>query len=182
MKLAIWLIVIAVLIIAGYTYLSGQKKNEGGGIMKVESVFKNEGEIPREYTCDGANVSPQLSITAIPSGTKALAIIVDDPDAPIGTFTHWVAWNIEVNSENISVPKAVPRKSSLMVQGINDFGRIGYDGPCPPRGHGKHHYHFKVYALDAKLDLKEGARKKDLETAMKGHILSSAEIVGVYGR
>ena len=150
--------------------------------MTVTSVFKSGGEIPREFTCDGANVSPQLAINGIPSGAKTLAIIVDDPDAPIGTFTHWVAWNFQVSGSSASIPKAVPRKTSIMVQGRNDFGRIGYDGPCPPRGHGKHHYHFKVYALDTSLNLREGATKAELERAMKGHILAQAEIVGIYGR
>ena len=179
MRILILVVIAVVLIIGGYVFTSGEK---GGGPMRVESVFKNGGEIPREYTCDGRNVSPQLSVTSIPKGSKTLAIIVDDPDAPVGVFTHWIAWNIEVSGDSISIPKAVPRKSSMMVQGVNDFGRIGYDGPCPPRGHGKHHYHFKVYALDTKLNLREGARRSDLERAMKGHVLQNAETVGVYGR
>ncbi len=154
----------------------------GGGKMKVESVFKSGGDIPRKYTCDGSNVSPGLKVFNVPEDAKTLAIIVDDPDAPIGTFVHWVAWNISVNGREVEIPEAVPRENSFMLQGLNDFRRMGYDGPCPPPGHSKHRYHFKVYALDTTLTLRPGARKKDLERAMKGHILDQAEIVGLYGR
>ena len=179
MKLLMIFVLAAALIIGGYMFTFDKR---GSGLMKVESVFKDGGEIPKDYTCDGKNVSPQISVTATPKGAKSLAIIVDDPDAPVGAFTHWLAWNIEVSGDSISIPKAIPRKSSMMVQGTNDFGRIGYDGPCPPRGHGKHHYHFKVYALDTKISLREGAKKTELERAMKGHIMERAELVGVYER
>ncbi len=154
----------------------------GGGKMKVSSVFENNSRIPDEYTCRGVNVSPPMKITNIPKDAETLALIVDDPDAPIGTFVHWVAWDIEVKGSEMEIPKGVPRNAPNMVQGRNDFGKIGYDGPCPPPGHGTHHYHFKVYALDTKLNLRAGSTKKDLEKAMKGHILESAELVGTYSR
>ncbi len=177
----IFITVVVALIIVGYIYISSER-NWGGGKMTVSSVFKNGGEIPKEFTCDGANVSPQLVINGIPRNARFLAIIVDDPDAPIGTFTHWTAWNIKVSSDSASIPKAVPRKTSLMIQGLNDFKRVGYDGPCPPRGHGKHHYHFRVFALDKELTLKDGSSRKELEKAMRGHIIAQAEVVGIYGR
>lgn len=177
----IFLTVAIVVIVAGYVYLSGRERG-GGGPMTVSSVFKNGGEMPREFTCDGANVSPQLMIKNIPAGAKSIAIIVDDPDAPIGTFTHWIAWNLKFEGDSLSVPKAVPRRTSIMNQGVNDFRRVGYDGPCPPRGHGKHHYHFKVFALDREIPLKDGASRRELERNLKGHVLAEAEIVGLYGR
>ena len=177
----IFLAVTIVVIVAGYAYLSG-KKLKGGGPMTVSSVFKNGGDIPREFTCDGANVSPQLVINDIPTGAKSIAIIVDDPDAPIGVFTHWIAWNLKFEGNTLSVPKAMPRKASMISQGMNDFGRIGYDGPCPPRGHGKHHYHFKVFAVDREIPLRDGANRRELEKYLKGHVLAEAETVGLYGR
>ncbi len=170
--LSVTLLVISLLILQGC----------GGEKMKVESVFKDGGDIPRKYTCDGANVNPKLMISGVPQNAKSLAIIMDDPDAPIGTFVHWVAWNIEVTGNSVEIPEAVPRSTSTMLQGINDFGKAGYDGPCPPPGHGKHHYHFKIYALDTVLNLSGRVKKKDLERAMKGHILGQTEIVGLYGR
>ncbi len=160
----------------------------GGGSMEkaleVGSVFHNGGFIPKEYTCDDDDTNPPLYIGGIPEGTKTLVVIVDDPDAPGGTFTHWVAWNIPPVGE---IPSWIPKKPETeepipMVQGRNDFGKIGYNGPCPPRGHGVHHYHFKVYALDTKLKVKPGATRKDVERAMEGHVLAWGEIVGLYER
>ena len=177
----IFLTIAAVVIMVGYAYLSGREKG-GGGPMVVSSVFRNGGEIPREFTCDGANVSPQLVVKSIPDKAKSIAVIVDDPDAPVGTFTHWIAWNVKFEGDMLSIPKAIPRKTSMMNQGVSDFGRIGYDGPCPPRGHGKHHYHFKVFAIDREIPLEDGASRKDLEKYLKGHVLDKAEIVGLYGR
>lgn len=170
-----------VLIVIFSTY---QKPQEKPASLEVSSVFKNDEFIPEEYTCEGKNISPLLKISGIPKNAKSLAIVVDDPDAPIGTFVHWVAWNIPCVEK---IPEAIPKKGILekpikMVQGRNDFGRIGYDGPCPPLGHGVHHYHFKVYALDTVLDLPPGSTKKDLEKAMKGHVIRWGEIVGKYER
>lgn len=113
-----------------------------------------------------------------------MAIIVDDLDAPGGTFTHWRAWNISPLGE---IPRGIPPRGNVeqpvhVMQGMNDFGRIGYDGPCPPKGHGVHHYHFKVYILDRKLNLNPGASREELEKAMKGHVIQCGELVGLYER
>ena len=161
--------------------------NEKGGIkmnLEVSSVFKENERIPKVYTCEGQDINPPLKFKGLSSEAKSIAIIVDDPDAPIGTFVHWVAWNIPPISE---IPEGLPKKEEItspveMVQGKNDFGRIGYNGPCPPRGHGVHHYHFKVYVLDTKLNLKPGSKKRDLEKAMKGHIIQQGELIGIYER
>ncbi|MCD6372783.1 MAG: YbhB/YbcL family Raf kinase inhibitor-like protein [Thermococcus sp.] len=159
---------------------------EGGEKMELEvgSVFHNGDFIPVEFTCDGENVNPPIFIGHIDQRVKSLVIIMDDPDAPAGTFTHWMAWNIPPLGE---IPKGVPNQGIIespirMVQGKNDFGRIGYGGPCPPRGHGVHHYHFKVYALDTNLDLEPGAARKELERAMEGHVIQWGELVGLYER
>lgn len=162
--------------------------SEGGGnvekSLEIGSVF-HEGEfIPKEYTCEGDDTNPPVYIAKIPDEAKSLVIIVDDPDAPGGTFTHWIAWNIPPLGE---VPAWIPKKAETkepihIVQGKNDFGKIGYNGPCPPRGHGVHHYHFKVYALDRELHLKPGSSRKDLEKAMEGHVIAWGEIVGLYER
>lgn len=136
-------------------------------------VFENNGVIPSKYTCDGKDVNPPLKIEGIPKGTKSLVIIIDDPDAPMGTWDHWIVWNIppvEKIEEN-SVPGT---------EGLNNFRQHSYGGPCPPSG--THRYIFKVYALDTKLDLNSNSRKKDVERAMKGHILAKGEIVGLYSR
>ena len=144
--------------------------------MKLTSAdFDNEGMIPEEFTCDGRNISPDLSVTDVPEGAKSLALIMDDPDAPGGTFVHWVVWNIPPRTSSIERGKE-PEGS----QGRTSFGRKGYGGPCPPSG--THRYYFKLYALDEELDLKEGSSKKELESAMEGHIIESAMLMGKYRR
>jgi len=152
--------------------------------LTITSVFGNNNFIPAKYTCEGEDVNPPLKIEGLNGKAVSLAIIVDDPDAPIGTFVHWVAWNI---SPTNGIPDAIPQKAEVeipieIVQGKNGFGSIGYRGPCPPIGHGIHHYHFKVYSLDLKLFLKPGASKRALEKAMKGHILQEGELIGLYER
>ena len=147
-------------------------ENRGGAVMKLTSPeFKNNGFIPKKFTCQGDDVNPPLIIESIPEETKALALIVDDPDAPVGTWVHWVIYNMPVVSgiEEDSIPGK---------QAMNDFGRKDYGGPCPPSG--THRYFFKIYALDTELDLQEGSRKKELEKAMQGHILDKAELIGLY--
>lgn len=144
------------------------------------SDFRGGADIPKKFTCDGADVSPALSWTDPPKGTAAFAIIVDDPDAPAGTWVHWVIYDFP--SDVRDLPEAVPREQQLpngAHQGRNDFGKIGYTGPCPPRGK-THRYFFKLYALSSKTNLKPGASKADLERAMKGHILAQAELVGKF--
>ena len=144
------------------------------GNLKISSpAFENNQLMPAKYTCKGANVNPPLMIEGIPSEAKSLALIVDDPDAINGTFVHWVMWNIPVVSE--IAENSVP---SGAVQGKADFGDNRYQGPCPPSG--THRYFFKIYALDTILDLNKNSKKTDLESAMKGHILDKAELVGLF--
>ena len=142
--------------------------------LKISSTsFENNGPIPAKYSCEGKEVSPPLLINNIPSGVKSLAIILHDPDAPMqGGFTHWVVWNIE------PVDNKIPENFKGAEQGLNGAKQTGYKGMCPPSG--THHYHFRVYALDAKLNLQEATDKAALEAAMKGHILASGELVGLY--
>ena len=134
------------------------------------------------YTCDGKDISPELAWSGAPDGTKSFALICDDPDAPVGTWVHWVVYNIP--SHATGLPKGVPTIKELpdgTRQGINDFHRIGYGGPCPPRGPA-HRYFFKLYALDTKLDLPPGATKEQVLEAMKGHVLGEAQLMGKYER
>ena len=136
-------------------------------------AFENRGIIPTKYTCDGDDVNPPLNVEGIPEGAQSLVLIVDDPDAPMGTWDHWIVWNIPPAGkiEENSVPG---------IEGLNDFRRRSYGGPCPPSG--THRYFFKVYALDTKLDLDPSSRKEDVERAMNGHVLARGEIVGLYSR
>jgi Raf kinase inhibitor-like YbhB/YbcL family protein len=141
--------------------------------MEVESAAFTDGDfIPKKYTCQGEDLSPPLHFKDLPKGTKSLAIIVDDPDAPMGVFDHWIAWNIPANNE-------LKEAFNAAKSGKNGFGNNGYRGPCPPRGE-THRYFFKVYALDDFLDLPVGSSKKDLENALKPHVLGSAELIGKY--
>jgi len=158
---------------------------EGGGVPLLEvssGAFAPGGTIPAMYTCDGANVSPALSWSAPPPGTAGIAILVTDPDAPGGTFIHWVAYNISPGTRGI--PAGGPRRTVLpagSVQGTNDFGGPGYGGPCPPRGR-PHHYYFTVYALDANITLAGKGDGRMLLGALGGHVLAEGEIVGIYRR
>jgi Raf kinase inhibitor-like YbhB/YbcL family protein len=150
--------------------------------MKLESTaFTADEMIPSTYTCDGQDISPALSWDALPAGTQSLALIVDDPDAPSGIFVHWVLYDLP--PEIHQLPKAIAPEATVSgggVQGKNDFGKLGYGGPCPPNG--IHRYFFKLYALDRELGLKAGATKAQLEAAMNGHILAAAELIGRYTR
>lgn len=149
-------------------------KLQGGENMRLTSpAFENNGYIPKKFTCDGEDINPALEIYDIPAKTQSLALIVDDPDAPMGTWVHWVIFDIPVI--NRLDENSIPGK-----QGINDFGRQDYGGPCPPSG--THRYFFKIYALDKRLDLSEGISKQDLEKAMQGHILDKVELIGLYKR
>ena len=150
--------------------------------MELKSSAFTAGEmIPQKYTCDGPDVSPPLSWSDVPAGAKSLALIADDPDAPMGTWVHWVAWNIPPNAHGLE--EGMPKKDSLpngMKQGTTDFRSIGYGGPCPPSG--THRYFFKLYALDTSLNLPPSATKKDLDKAMQGHLLQQVELMGKYAR
>lgn len=145
-------------------------------------AFKMGSAIPKKYTGDGADVSPPLSWDGVPEGTKSFALISDDPDAPVGTWVHWVIFNIPPSEKGL--PEGVPKQNTLpngAKQGLNDFRKIGYNGPAPPPGK-PHRYYFKLYALDTLLDLPAGIKKSDLLKAMEGHILSTAEYMGTYQR
>jgi Raf kinase inhibitor-like YbhB/YbcL family protein len=158
---------------------------EGGNPMALSvssPSFASGAEIPKKFTCDGSDISPQLVWTEPPSGTKSFALLVDDPDAPAGNWNHWTLWNLPPTARGL--PEAVGKDTTLpdgTQQGRNDFRKTGYNGPCPPPGK-PHRYYFKLFALDATLDLKPGASKRELETAMKEHILAQAEWMGRYGR
>ncbi|HWP90916.1 MAG TPA: YbhB/YbcL family Raf kinase inhibitor-like protein [Thermodesulfobacteriota bacterium] len=145
------------------------------------TAFKEGGMIPKRYTCDGPNISPPLSWDSVPVGTKSLALICDDPDAPRGTWVHWVIFNLRANTkeltENIPPQQTLPNGAQ---QGRNDFGKIGYGGPCPPGG--THRYYFKLYALDNEINLEAGATKAELLKAMEGHILAKGQLMGRYKR
>jgi Raf kinase inhibitor-like YbhB/YbcL family protein len=148
----------------------------GGARMKITSSgFQNGGNIPSTFTCDGSDTSPPLQIASVPSEAKSLVLIADDPDAPGGLFTHWLVWNIPPETNSIaegSAPKGV--------QGANDFGKSGYRGPCPPPG--THRYSFKVFALDRELALSSGAKRAQVDAAMKGHVIAQGELMGRYAR
>ncbi len=135
-------------------------------------AFQHNGTIPSKYTCDGQDINPPLTIANIPEGTKTFALIVDDPDAPRGNWDHWIVWNIP--------PGDIAEDSVPGEQGMSDFGRGDWGGPCPPSG--VHRYFFKVYALDTSLRLSSSARKADLLKAMDGHILAKGELIGKYSR
>lgn len=147
----------------------------------TSSAFEDGGLMPTKYTCDGVDVSPPLQWEAVPEGTKSIAVMCDDPDAPIGTFVHWVIFGLPADTkeltENIPTEKTLPNGAK---QGTNGFRRIGYRGPCPPSG--THRYFFKIYALDTEPDLPAGAGKRDLLRAMEGHILAEGQLIGKYKR
>lgn len=151
--------------------------------IKITSPSFAEGQpIPSMYTCDGENVSPPLTWDQVPAGAKTLALICDDPDAPAGTWVHWVLYDLPATTRNL--PEAVEPKVQLpngAKQGRNDFKQIGYGGPCPPKG-GPHRYYFKLYALDIELDLKSDATKSEVQQAMKGHTLAEGQLMGTYKR
>ena len=165
MRRGMWIFIIWLL-------ASVSSAEQGGGAVKLtSSIFGHNQAIPRKYTCQGEDVSPPLTIEGIPAGTKSLALIVDDPDAPFGTWVHWVVFNIPLTTE--IKENTIPGK-----QGRNDFGKNDYGGPCPPSG--THRYFHKIYALDTFLELKEGTTKKALEKTMEGHILDKTELIGLY--
>jgi len=149
--------------------------------MRIESSAFSEGEkIPRQYTCDGKDVSPPLSWSGVPEGAKSFALICDDPDAP-KTWVHWVVFDLPAGTKGL--PEAVAARESVPgggTQGTNDFRKPGYGGPCPPSG--THRYFFKLYALDTQVKLGSGATKADLERAMKGHVLAEGSLMGRYSR
>jgi Raf kinase inhibitor-like YbhB/YbcL family protein len=170
------------LVLAIPTLSQAQKKATAIKLELRTSAFAPGGNIPRQYTCEGQDVSPALSWTDPPSGTQSFALIMDDPDAPVGTFVHWVVYNLPPATQQL--PERMAGNDELRgggFQGLNDFPMTGYAGPCPPPGK-PHRYFFKLYALDTKLALKGQVGKRDVEQAMKGHVLAQAELIGRYSR
>jgi Raf kinase inhibitor-like YbhB/YbcL family protein len=144
-----------------------------GKLYLTSPAFQHGDRIPPRYTCDGENISPPLEIRNLPKYTESLVIIVEDPDAPRGIWTHWLVWNVPPS--NLIEEGEVPG-----IQGTNDFGKLHYGGPCPPQG--THHYYFKVYALDVMLNIKEGTGKQGLLRVLGPHVLATGELMGVYNR
>ena len=140
------------------------------------NAFDHGGPIPRRHSCEGEDLSPPLSWSGAPEGTRSLALVVDDPDAPAGTFTHWLGWGLDPGAQGLGEGEAAP------VEGRNDYGTSGYRGPSPPPEQGPHRYSFRLYALDSDLDLRPGAGKRELERALEGHTLAAAELIGTYER
>jgi len=151
------------------------------GMTLTSPAFVEGGPIPAQYTCNGADISPPLAWSGVPAGTRSLALICDDPDAPIGSWVHWVLFDLPPSLNGL--PEGVPARPSLEgggVHGTNSWRRIGYGGPCPPGG--THRYFFKLYALDRTLGLGNNATAKDVQAAMQGHVLGEAQLMGRYGR
>jgi|SRR3989338_3287965 len=184
-----FIIILIILIIIGGLFVINKnilnkndetKINNNGGEnenkMEIKSIFKNGEKIPEKYTADGEDVNPSLEISSIPNNARSLVLIIDDPDAPVGTWVHWVVWNIPANINKIE-ENSIPENS---VQGKNSWNNNEYGGPSPPSG--THRYFFKLYALDNTLSLDQSADKKAVENAMKGHILAKTELMGVYSR
>ncbi len=179
------LMVAAVLLCCSCEDRQANEKTEGGKEMEeikiTSSAFEEGGMIPSKYTCDGANVSPPLLWTGVPEGAASIAIISDDPDAPMGTWVHWVLYNLPGQTKELA--QDFPPDETLpdgTRQGVTDFGSTGYGGPCPPSG--THRYFFKIYALDTKIDIVSVINKKDLVKAMEGHILAQGQLMGKYKR
>jgi len=169
---------LAVIISAGCSRSQPEQEEEDqmNPIPLSSPAFSDGGVIPTRHTCDGEDLSPQLDWQNIPAATRSLALIADDPDAPMGTWVHWVLFDIPPDVTGL--PEGV---KGIGIQGKNDSRRLGYAGPCPPKGPA-HRYYFKLYALDTTLGLKEGATKADVEKAMQGHILAQGQLMGKYGR
>ena len=174
----ITVIILTIVGIIFYTWQTSLEQEEmaSGKLIITSPAFKDGEKIPSKYTCDGENINPELNIEGIPEGTKSLVLIVDDPDAPMGNFLHWLVFNIPPETKLIE-ENSIPQEAKL---GKNDFGKTSYGGPCPP--YGQHRYYFKLYALDTVLDLENGATLNEVKSAMRNHILAEAELLGLYQR
>jgi hypothetical protein len=170
------LYILSSLFFFSFSYAIGQESGKTGGMKISSPAFEINGHIPGKYTCDGTNINPPLRIENVPQGAKSLALIFDDIDAPRGSYVHWILWNLDPGTKEIK-ENSVPEGS---VQGLNDFNKIHYGGPCPPRR--AHRYLFKVYALDSRLNLDSNSTKNDLEKAMRDHVIGEAQLTGVYKR
>ncbi|RII28978.1 MAG: YbhB/YbcL family Raf kinase inhibitor-like protein [Geobacter sp.] len=176
MNLRRWLVMLASCAALPWSVASGKEVRKMNSLQLNSSAFANGGAIPSRYTCDGDDSNPPLVIDRVPMGTKSLALIMDDPDAPVGLWVHWVVWNIPPQTRQIG-EKSLPAGA---LQGRNSWGRTSYGGPCPPSG--THRYFFKLYALDTILTLGAGSTKTDLEKAMEGHVIGKGELMGTYKR
>lgn len=173
--------VVVLIIVLGFLILTKvrlpkkQIEKASQGKMRITSqAFTNNGYIPKKYTCDREDINPPLNVGEVPPNTKSLVLIVDDPDAPVGTWVHWVVFNINPKTKKIA-ENSLPAGATL---GKNDFGKLEYGGPCPPSG--THRYFFKIYALGTLLNLSSGANKAEVKKAMEGHILDRGGLVGLY--
>lgn len=168
---------------AGPAWIYAEETEGGRGVMQIQSTAFGEGDtIPKRHTCDGEDVSPQLSWSDVPSDAKSLVMICDDPDTPVGTWVHWVLFGIAPDVSEL--PEGVPDGESVLggaIHGRNDFGNLGYGGPCPPPGPA-HRYFFKLYAVDNEVVLPPGATKTDVMAAIEGHVLAEGQLMGRYGR
>jgi len=172
-------ITLALVFLASCTLGTWNKDGVETMAMKITSpAFQHMGIIPAKYTCQGQDTSPALRIDGIPQGARTLALIMDDPDAPMGTWDHWVMWNIPINESSVEIAEGSAPPGA--VEGLNSWPKKGYGGPCPPSG--VHRYFFRAYALDTALSISGSAGKKELETAMVGHALAKAELIGKYSR
>ena len=172
-------------IILSFTpFLSFVKGNKAMTFTITSTAFNNDAAIPKEYTGEGTDMSPALSWSGAPAATKSFALICDDPDAPVGLFTHWTAWDIPATLT--SLPSGEKQGKAIghgIKQGKTSFGNIGYQGPMPPKGHGRHRYFFTLYALDTStLNLPEGASRADLDKALHGHSIAQTQLMGTYER
>jgi Raf kinase inhibitor-like YbhB/YbcL family protein len=163
----------ALLIFAAATFFGPNAAGKDLNMKIASPAFADGADMPSRFTCEGLDINPELIIENVPAGTKSLVLIVDDPDAPMKTWIHWVVYDIPPVGS--IAEDSVPGK-----QGANDFGRLDWGGPCPPSG--KHRYYFRIYALDSMLGLNEGVDRRTLEKAMEGHVLGKAELVGLYKR
>jgi len=192
-KFAIILVIIG-LVLAAWFY--AREKSEPAGPAPINNLmlltspaFKNGEYIPKKFSCEGEGINPELQIQNVPAGAKSLALIVHDPDAPVtGGFTHWLLWNIDPKTTLVkeeSVPPGLSAGASAKagsIEGKNGSGKNSYAAPCPPSGHGVHHYHFKLYALDSMLKLSNDAGKAELEAEIGKHLIAETELVGLYKR
>jgi hypothetical protein len=142
----------------------------------TSTAFEHEGEIPQRHTCDGEDLSPPLTWTDPPDGVESLALVMDDPDAPSGLFVHWLVWGLDPQAGTL------PENANGLLEGTNGFGKVGYGGPCPPPGHGRHRYFFRLHALKQALDLEPGASREDLDREIDRHEVAVAHLMGTYER
>ncbi len=178
-------VLFAVALLGGLVPAGGADKSQPPKAMNLpitSTAFAEGQPIPQKYTCQGSDISPPLAWTSAPANTRSFALIADDPDAPMGAWVHWVLYDLSPSTK--ALPEDVAKTqyiTSNAKQGINDFHRLGYGGPCPPPGK-PHRYYFKIYALDKMLELAPGATKQDIEAAMQGHVLAEGQIMGTYQR